>query len=646
MDTTVVADMTRTFSIESLPPELLGRVLALTESPSALLAVAAAGSRTLRATLLSPNHRSLWRVWGALVLRAADPAACLALFDRDSRLARTPQPEDTLTQDEVEAERVSHLYEADKEIHLMHGAFRVAHYPYHPGKYYRGPGVAPAEYMRALKRAADDAAEASSSPQKPETQLSTHNDDLPEWAVTLAGHAQRLGSWPALVRALTQRNCAACGGVTHWVAWSANGSGSDAEVHAESGDVAALEGAAAVQGASPVADVVDPSTTAATCGPSRCCPTCVLPGLSGGADAPLQRCVVLNAAFFDAVDPVAEVEGVIGDPESREAYSKYDAVAAALQHALDECPDGGTILLKGIFKLRVSLNTNGRAVRLMGKPPPNFVAFAGVGGLETNTSTDPQVVAPLVLAAHEAEAEHELGRPSATLKFEMRLPMGLRVIAPLWLDGLNVRTGNEYETGKVGWPHLVSDEMMQCGPICDGVSLRDAGAGVPPLAARPFVAQRCWLTAYSGSGVVLDRGAHASLLRCCIINCVGAAVACNTGATLRMRGCHVVFNNADITAGAEARLRDAPALQRINHFEENWPTPGTIDVFAFPAERMHMQYPHMNTLPPAFAEVAPWSPMFTERAILNSFQPGVYPEGWSPPSVVFPRVHDVALLAD
>jgi hypothetical protein len=360
---------------------------------------------------------------------------------------------------------------------------------------------------------------------------------------------------------------------------------------------------------------------------------------------PLQRCVVINAAFFDAAAPVAAVEGVFGD-EFTTRDVDIAAAVAALQRALDACPDGGTIALRGRFELLAAPNTHGRAVRLLAMPAPD--ADAATPEAQQQQQQQPELH-ERVLAELQAAAARALGRPGATLQLHIYQAEGLRVRSPLWLEGIHVQTGDYYECGKVGWPHRCSDEGLEGGPICDGVSLRANGGGASPLAATPLVARRCWLTAHSGSGVVLDSSAHAALLRCCVSDCLGAAVACNSGAVLRMRGCHVVFNNADITAGAEARRRDAPALALSNVFHENWPTPGCIDAFPFPTERTHFQYPdHQSAIAPQH-ELAPWSPMFTVGAVTNFLQPPTQPDGttpWHPPPVVFPRVRDVALLAD
>lgn len=172
--------------------------------------------------------------------------------------------------------------------------------------------------------------------------------------------------------------------------------------------------------------------------------------------------------------------------------------------------------------------------------------------------------------------------------------------APLMLDGLCVSSGDNMECGKLGFPHLVADEMGCAGGITDGLAVRGEAACAAPLLLR-----RCWLTAYSGSGLVLDAGAHAGVERCVLSNCLGAAVACNTGATLRMRHCHVISNNLDVCAGPEADY-DALASGDSNNANvilANLPTPGTIDKWPFPAERQTP--PPNNFVPPPERELAP-----------------------------------------
>jgi hypothetical protein len=174
------------------------------------------------------------------------------------------------------------------------------------------------------------------------------------------------------------------------------------------------------------------------------------------------------------------------------------------------------------------------ALRLLGVPPPVVGAAAYIpahpllapdapGGALREASCE-QLVVPrgiLLDAEAEAAADAHVGCPAARL--HCAEPAPLNVCAPLWLEGLAVSTGNRETYGKYG-----------------------------------------------------------ALLGCCVSNCMGAGVACNSGATLRMRGCHVVFNNADVCGGC---AEDAAALADANVFAENWPVPGTIDVFNFPPDR-------------------------------------------------------------
>ena len=557
--------------LAALPSVLLSQILTTPEDLWTALHLNSA----LRAALVYPQADALWPLWCKLITQRCDPASALSLA--------SPRTGDgsVLTEEQLEAARVERMYDGpqyrrDVRIH----GHNVKGYAI-PPDLYQGP-------------------HASFSPQRlgqplPPPPTSGRNYAW-EAATALADHAGHLRSWAALVHVLLSSACVACGAKTRHVSW-VEGDGS--------------------------------------CGPARCCSSCILQPPSR-APGPLQRisAVVLNPSFFDRT-PFADIDA--GAP----------GALGQLQAALKACPEGGSISLSGRLESdwRDSLSTAGcAAVRLVGKPPPSprytpmHLLALPEEGMTRLREVSPQVEAPRrELLDLEAAAAADVGCPRAALV----LPLALEVECPLFLEGIHICTGNWYECGKLGYPHELGDPIGGGGDICDGVSVRGD-------AATPLLLSQCWITAHSGTGLVLDSGAHASLSRCVLSNCLGAAVACNSGATLRMAGCHVVSNNLDICAGAEA---DFAALASANTFRANLPVPGTIDAFCFPVERAHIP-PH-NLMPSPDKELAPWSPAFTVytgglASIGAQFDEILAPGRSRPPPIPppsFPRVVNVALLS-
>ena len=602
-------------SLESLAPELLSRVL---DGPELL--AAAGASRALRATLGDPRHDALKPRWAALALQLADPAASLALAERDARRSRadTPPAPTLLSAEEVTQVRVQDMWKKLQRVDRRSG-WNIIVYDKPPPQ--RGPvGAWPAQVADSATSAGDAA--------WPPLPPSTH---AAEATATLARHAARLGSWPALLHALCSRNCIACGVVTRLMAWG-------------------------------------PSNDEAACpsrGPARCCSDCALPGLRAGE----QRSVALiNTPFFDSSDapPPAPVDATTFALRSRRNSACHDALAAAV----NACPEGGTVDVSGMadWPHEAMVSPGRAAIRLRGVPPPSR-AYRPVhtlcrvdddddesrciaaelppsdahAGADSVASADcmPQLVKPRrKLMALEAAAARDVGCPSARLV--ARTPYAALDVAsaPLMLGSLCVSSGEHFECGKLGFPHMVGDEMLYAGGIVDGLAVRGEAAAA---CSAPLLLRCCWLTAYSGSGLVLDAGAHAGVERCVLSNCLGAAVACNTGATLRMRHCHVISNNLDMCAGPEAdydALVSGDLHNATNVFVANLPTPGTIDKWPFPTERQH--FPPSTFVPPPERELAPWSPAFTIGPVHHLFEQERRPPV---PPAAFARVVDVALLA-
>jgi hypothetical protein len=225
-------------TLDTLPADVLARMLL---SPEELLAVAGV-NRALRSALDAPQHASLWPLWASVVMRRADPAASLALASRGAR----PPPDEAdaaawLTEEEVAASRVHKMYARCTQIEReptigFDGSIimcNVVTVPYEAAARYdvrrtAGEFKAAEEARAAAGDAADEAAEAAAAADKAG---GATVPAAPAWATTLAWHAARLGSWRALVYALTQRHCNTCGAVTRWVAW-APAADSDAGGHA------------------------------------------------------------------------------------------------------------------------------------------------------------------------------------------------------------------------------------------------------------------------------------------------------------------------------------------------------------------------------------------------------------------------------
>lgn len=414
-----------------------------------------------------------------------------------------------------------------------------------------------------------------------------------EAASSLASHAARSGSWTALCHALLATDCVICGSKTRSVAWAEGNGGR---------------------------------------GPERCCASCSLPV----GDLICLRAVVIHPSFFDA-QPFASID------------ASAPGGAANLMTALRACPEGGTITLSGTceFGWHNAFDTAGcAAVRILGIPPPvplytplhPLLEFedgaAGAADGPLLRGVCPQVKAPqLELYALEKAAAADVGCPGAAII--SRSPFSVQ--CPLMMEGVHLSTGERYECGKLGYPHELGDPIGGGGAICDGVCVR--GDSAP---SAPLLLSRCWITAHSGTGLVLDSGAHALLSRCVVSNCVGAGVACNSGATLRMAGCHIIMNNLDISAGAEA---DFSAVAAENCFRANLPVPGTVDCWSFPIERDNI--PPFDLMPMPSEEMIPWSPALTTgppSAGMNEFAAQVNGPFVDRQPPAFARIVNVALL--
>ena len=179
---------------------------------------------------------------------------------------------------------------------------------------------------------------------------------------------------------------------------------------------------------------------------------------------------------------------------------------------------------------------------------------------------------------------------------------------------------------QASWRGRTTGDPMGEYDIFDGVSVQSPGSIA--------VLRRCWLTAYNGTGLVVGAGAFGALLATTIANCLGGAVACDSSASLRARGCRLVCNNADVAAGPGAATH---SLARHNVFAHNLPIPGTVDVFPYPPQRAY--YAPGALVPPPAQELLPWSPAFTVAQEASEIN-----QAPAAPEPAFPRVFGVALL--
>jgi hypothetical protein len=271
----------------------------------------------------------------------------------------------------------------------------------------------------------------------------------------------------------------------------------------------------------------------------------------------LSTAVVLNASFFDAQPSIVLDAAALGGKR---------AAAQALQHAVDTCGEGATIELRGQFRFQAGSSRHGEqlcitgaAVRLLGAP-------ASAPWRPMHGHFMPDVAAAMfpddhwwnVLARNEREAAAALGFPAAGIHSAGNC---VEIMAPVWLEGLNLRSG-DVNIGRNGLDEAGGDCAWAAG-LC--VSLLEHERQL-----APFVARKCWLTAYEGTAVVLDEGAKAALLACTVTNCAGCAAVCKDRASLRVRGCRIACNMEPIQAGHRQTDAQKAAVAAANVVRDNF----------------------------------------------------------------------------
>jgi hypothetical protein len=347
-----------------------------------------------------------------------------------------------------------------------------------------------------------------------------------ELAAGYAVHARRLGgSWHALAHALAARTCAVCGGVTRCVA----------------------------------------RCDARRLGPVRCCHGCADALLlaaaaargeaapEDAAAAPLTFCVVLNAFLFEGGPVAATLDAdELGAPA---------AAAAALQAAVEAASDGDTILLRGAFTFAAddrALLACGGAARLLGAP-----ARAPYHADHRNFHPHaPRSAEELLLHQRERAAAAALGFPSASLHFATRGIIAMGIAGDghgLWASHLRISSGDR-TLGALHPRAQSSDAALQEDDD-------DACAAVLVHVSSALVLQRCWLTGYTGCGVLACEDSCLALLRCCVSNSSNCAVLCAGSTTLCLRGCHVISNCKTVTLRCSKHPAERErALQAANVF--------------------------------------------------------------------------------
>jgi hypothetical protein len=220
--------------------------------------------------------------------------------------------------------------------------------------------------------------------------------------------------------------------------------------------------------------------------------------------------------------------------------------AATLRAVLMQASDGDTIGLRGAFAahtLRIGIYANSAVVRLLGMPAAvawHNVHLSASAGHDRYNFAVPATLGALGLVEYAAAAA--IGFPSASLEVQNNC---LEIYAPVWLESLFISSGDR-----------TVDMLLHVQAPGGFPAITVHAIGLTPPAA---VLRRCWVTAYNGTGISVAQRASVALLQCCVTNSRCAAVFCSSDTTLRLRGCHLLWNAMHLGVG------DAPldAAQRI-----------------------------------------------------------------------------------
>ena len=266
----------------------------------------------------------------------------------------------------------------------------------------------------------------------------------------------------------------------------------------------------------------------------RCCAVCTPSGAAGDAvddeasDEPesFLRCAVLNKQFW--TEPVLVLNA-----------AEWEHPAINLMLCIADADDGDTIGLRGEFSGMQFNTAVGKSVRLLGMPdavPYRWVHAAGPDDEPGHRMAQ--------LRRFELESAAALGFPSASIHVERNC---VEAYDAAWLENIYISSGprdlgtelpreHEFE----GEVHIILAPMDEepCR-VFSGLSMFQIDEALPAPSA---VLRRCWLTGYFGGGLVLADDSCAALLRCVITNSRFMDAHVPPGASLRMRGCRVMYS--------------------------------------------------------------------------------------------------------
>jgi hypothetical protein len=342
--------------------------------------------------------------------------------------------------------------------------------------------------------------------------------------------ARALGGWYPLVHALANRECVECEDVTRLLACR-------------------IEGGA---GREPF-------------GLCRCCAGCTPPGAAADVaddeasesseSRGILRCAVLNQQFWTA------------EPSLVLDAADWAHSAMKLMICLEEAGEGDTIGLRGAFE-NAHFNTAARkAVRLLGMP--DATPYRWVHAARPDDEPGQRMAQ---LRRFELESAAALGFPSALIHVERNC---FEVYDTAWLENIYISSGlrdlgtelpDEHEFEGEQHTILTPIDEQPCR-VFSGLSIFKNVDALPVASA---VLCGCWLTGYFGGSLVLNADSCAALLRCVITNSRFMDVHAPPGASLRMRGCRVMYSLAPHHDSGFLEQPDniepLHALARANHF--------------------------------------------------------------------------------
>ena len=289
------------------------------------------------------------------------------------------------------------------------------------------------------------------------------------------------------------------------------------------------------------------------------------------AEAP---CTVINELLFRF--DMIELDLRAGIPPG------FEHGIAALQHALVNAADGSSIRLLGTASSPWEMTTGGleqqeeinagpacllhvsRNVRIVGAAPANV--YNGSHHQSVYPSTLPMRT---IQRSNEVNAIVHLGFPESTI----HLP-GNAIICnchAVQFENLYLATGDKRigSSGNSLYGHAGSPGEEGYNTMRNFAALWLTGDKRPHLLLR-----NCWVTAYNGSGIMLEDGCSAMLERCCVTNCNGNGVIVKGDASLSLRGSYVICNSGGIASldrhmSAEAQAR--VSSENTVNMNFNWP---------------------------------------------------------------------------